>query len=153
VLDAGGVEVVPHHLSSIVDADDLSPAGSREVHVAEDAAIVRKAAQHAHQVEVQPNHQTSPIDARSDAKGRARDRENLVNPARESERGRPVDAGIEIERADRGGAFTVENHRLRRARIVDARERADLRYSQPSSHGVFHGDRDTFAPKTGSKIQ
>jgi hypothetical protein len=61
VLDAGGVEVVPHHLSSIVDADDLSPAGSREVHVAEDAAIVRKAAQHAHQVEVQPNHQTSPL--------------------------------------------------------------------------------------------
>ena len=153
MLDAGGVEVVAHHLSGIVDADDLSRAGAREVHVAEGAAIVRKAAHHARQVDVQPDDQTSPIDARSDAKGRARDRENLVNPARKSERGRPVDAGIEIERADRGGAITVENHRMRRARIVDARERVDLRYSQPSSHGVLHGDRGAFDPKTGAKIQ
>ena len=67
MLDAGGVEVVAHHLSGIVDADDLSPTGAREVYVAEGAAIVRKAVQHARQVKVHPDDQTSPIDARSDA--------------------------------------------------------------------------------------
>jgi hypothetical protein len=55
MFDAGGVEVVAHHLPGIVDADDLSGAGAGEVYVAKRAAIVRKAAQHARQVEVEPD--------------------------------------------------------------------------------------------------
>jgi hypothetical protein len=62
-------------------------------------------------------------------------------------------AGIENERAVRGGTVTVENQRPRRTGIIDARERVDLRYSQPSSHGVLHGEPGHLEPETGSKIQ
>jgi hypothetical protein len=64
---AGAVEVVADHLSGIVDAEDLSSTRAREVHFAEGVAIVRKAAHHARQVHVQPDDETSPIYARSDA--------------------------------------------------------------------------------------
>jgi hypothetical protein len=155
VLDARGVEVVAHDLSGIVDADGLSLASAGEVYVAESAAIVRKAAQHAPQVCVHPDDQASPIDARSEASGRARDGENLVDPAGKSEcgEGRSGVGGIESERADCGGAVMVEDQRPRRPRIVDARERVDLHYSQPSSDGIHDGDRGAFEPNTGWKIQ
>ena len=155
MLDVGGVEVVAHDLSGIVDADGLSPTGAGEVDIAESAAIVRKAAQHTAEILVHANDETSRVDARRKAKGRARDSEDLVNPAREGERGhgRGGAVGIEGEPADRGGAITVENHRLRCARVVDARERVRLRYSQPSSYCFVGGDNGAFEPKTGSKIQ
>jgi hypothetical protein len=153
MLDAAGVEVVAHHLSGIVDAQDLTPTGSGEVHGAEGAATVRKAVQHVRRVEVRADDQTNPIDAQREVERRDRDRENLVDPARKSERCPTVDAGIEMEGADRGDAITVENHRPRRTRIVDARERVDLRHSQPLSHGVLLGERGGLGLKTGSKIK
>jgi hypothetical protein len=53
-----------------------------------------------------------------------------------------------------GGAVAVEHLRLRRARIVDARERKHLRDRQPLGDGVLGGgDRGAFDPKTGSNIQ
>ena len=83
------------------------------------------------------------------------DGEDLVNPTREGKRGRGrgAAAGIEDERTHRGGAITVENQRLRRARIVDARERVDLGDGQPSGDSVVGGDRGAFDPNAGSKVQ
>jgi hypothetical protein len=149
------VDVVAHHLSGIVDADDLSRIGAGEVDIAHGAAIVRKAAPYARQVLVDSDDHTSRVDARRKAVGRARDSKDLINPAREGERGhgRGGAVGIEGKPADRGGALTVENRRLRCARIVDTRERVRLRYSQPSSYGFVVGDNGAFEPKTGSKIQ
>jgi len=42
---------------------------------------------------------------------------------------------------------------MRRTRIVDTRERIDLRDRQPLSDGVLGSGRGAFDPKTGSNIQ
>jgi hypothetical protein len=62
---------------------------------------------------------------------------------------------VEDERAHRGGGVAVEHQRLRRTRIVDARERIDLRDRQALGDGVGGGDRGTFVfdPKAGPDIQ
>jgi hypothetical protein len=59
MLDVGDVEVGAHDLSGIVDADGFRPSGAGEVDVAEGAGVVREAAQHAGQVRVHPDDQTS----------------------------------------------------------------------------------------------
>jgi hypothetical protein len=50
------------------------------------------------------------------------------------------------KRAHRGRAVGIENHRLRRARIVDTCERVNLRHSKPLSHGVVLGDHAALDP-------
>jgi hypothetical protein len=67
MLDTRGVDVVAHNLSGIVDADGLSATGAGEVHIAEGAGIIRKAAPHARQVLVHPHDQPSHVDTRRDA--------------------------------------------------------------------------------------
>ena len=140
MLVISGVEIETDDLTRVVDADHFSPAGAWEVDIAERAASVRKAVEHTCQVLVSPDDQTRRIDARREAQGRARNRENLVGAAGESEGGQGrVAAGIDCEPAHRRRAVTVEDQRLRRAREVDACERIDLRDRQTLSHGVVAG--------------
>jgi hypothetical protein len=80
--------------------------------------------------------------------------ENLVDPADESERRQwRVATWIERECAHRGGAVTVENQRLRGARIIDACKRIDLRLSQTLRYGVVGGRDRAFESSSWPKIQ
>jgi len=98
VLGAAGVEVIAHDAPGIVDADGLGPDGAGKVDGVE-AAVVGKAVQRSGQVPVHPDDQTGAVDAGGNARARARDGQDLLDPAPEGERGhgRGAAAGIETK--------------------------------------------------------
>ena len=61
MFDPGGVKVVAHDLSGIVDADGLSRSGAGEVYVAEGAATLGEAVRHAGQVSCTPTISPAPL--------------------------------------------------------------------------------------------
>ena len=138
----------------IVDVNHLCAGSSREIHVAEGAGILREAVHSPRKIRVHPGDQPCGVDARRDACSRVRHDENLVRPVleRERRRGRRAAGGIDDERAHSRGAVVVKKERLRRARIVRACERVDLRDSQPSGYGALDSDRRAIGPDAWAKV-
>jgi hypothetical protein len=93
----------------------------------------------ASQVLVGANDQTSAIDARGDAQLGSRHAQDLIDAGRQCERGdrRRTRAGVEVERAHSNRPIGVEYQRLRRARIVNGRERVYVCRRRSACGGGF----------------
>src|SRR6516164_5191648 len=94
-------EVGTDDLPGIVDANGLRSGGAGE-DVTEGTAVLYKAAQCRGKSLIRPHDQPGAVDARSEARGRARDWQDLVGPSGEGECGRESDGRIEGKRAHSG---------------------------------------------------
>jgi hypothetical protein len=83
VLDVGGVDLRPHHLTRVVDVHHLRRRCAWKVDRRERTAIEGEAARRPRQVSMDADDHTVTVDAGRDARLRARQREDVVTAARD----------------------------------------------------------------------